>query len=50
MAPSTPSLDNIQGLIIRAYTHPYTRHILLRIEDAAAGRALLDALAPFVTR
>lgn len=48
MAASIPSLENIQGLIVRPFTHPYSRHLLLRIDDAAAGRALLKALAPLV--
>lgn len=49
MASSTPTLDNIQGLIVRPFTHPYARHLLLQIHDAAAGRALLKALSLLVT-
>jgi Dyp-type peroxidase family len=44
-----PSLTNVQGLIVHGYTHPYSRHLLLKITDAAAGRALLKALHPLVT-
>jgi Dyp-type peroxidase family len=49
MASSTPTLDNIQGLIVRPFTHPYARHLLLQINDAADGRALLKALSSLVT-
>ncbi|HEV7402585.1 MAG TPA: hypothetical protein VGO11_06665 [Chthoniobacteraceae bacterium] len=49
MASSTPTLDNIQGLIVRPFTHPYSRHLLFRMDDAAAGRALLKDLSPLVT-
>ena len=44
-----PPLDNVQGLIVRGYKHPYSRHLLLKINDATAGRALLKALHPLVT-
>jgi Dyp-type peroxidase family len=45
----TPSFDNVQGLIVRPYKHAHSRHLLLQIEDAAAGRKLLKELSSLVT-
>ncbi len=46
--PSTedPTLDfaDIQGFIIRGYTHPYARHFMLRIDDAASAKTLIGSL------
>jgi deferrochelatase/peroxidase EfeB len=42
-------LNNLQGLIARPYTHPFSHHLLFRLGSAAAGRALLGRLAPEVT-
>jgi deferrochelatase/peroxidase EfeB len=43
----TPVLDlaDVQGLIVRGYAMPVARHLLLRIDDPAAGRSLLGSLA-----
>jgi len=49
-------LDDIQGLILRGYRKPFARHLLLRVDDAAAFKGPLGDLAeedrasgPFVT-
>jgi len=44
-----PDLANVQGLIVRPYTHGYSRHLLLQIMDAKGGRELLKELRPLVT-
>lgn len=43
---TSPALDlaDIQGLIVRGYTMPNARHLLLRIDSAAAARHLLGSL------
>lgn len=41
--------DNLQGLIVRPYTHLVSNHLLFRFGGAAAARALLGRLAPDVT-
>ncbi|MGY1709826.1 Dyp-type peroxidase [Geodermatophilus sp. SYSU D00758] len=37
-------LADVQGLVVRGYTMPHARHLLLRVDAAAAGRALLGSL------
>ena len=37
-------LADVQGLVLRGYTMPRARHLLLRVDSAAAGRALLGEL------
>ncbi|HEX8155305.1 MAG TPA: hypothetical protein VF698_19380 [Thermoanaerobaculia bacterium] len=38
----------IQGLILRGYTHPQARHFAVNFPDAAAGREFVAAIAPAV--
>jgi len=37
-------LADVQGLVVRGYTMPFARHLLLRIDDPAQGRRLLGSL------
>ena len=43
-AQAVLDLSDIQGLIIRGYTHPFSRHFFLRIEDAAKAKAWVGSL------
>lgn len=49
-------LSDVQGLVVRGYTMPTARHLLLRVDSAPAARALLGSLVdgtpgrPQVTR
>jgi deferrochelatase/peroxidase EfeB len=36
---------NLQGWVVRGYTHPFVRHLVLGITDARAGRRLLGAIS-----
>jgi deferrochelatase/peroxidase EfeB len=40
---------DIQGLILRGYTHPKGRHFVLHFPDAASGRKLIASLVPVLT-
>jgi deferrochelatase/peroxidase EfeB len=40
---------DIQGLILRGYSHPKARHFVLQFPNAAAGQKLVAALVPIVT-
>jgi deferrochelatase/peroxidase EfeB len=40
---------DIQGLILRGYTHPKGRHFVLHFPDAPSGHKFLAQLLPFVT-
>src|SRR4030095_8942144 len=51
LATSAPSLDlhEIQAIVLRPRTAPYFRtHVLLRVDNAQAGRAFLRRLAPHI--
>ena len=37
-------LSDVQGLVVRGYTMPAARHLLLRVDSAPAARALLGSL------
>jgi hypothetical protein len=37
-------LSDVQGLVVRGYTMPTARHLLLRVDSAPAARALLGSL------
>lgn len=39
----------IQGLILRGYSHPKARHFVLHFNDAASGRAFVAAIVPMIT-
>ena len=48
----TLPLDDIQGNVVRAYGRyhfPFARYFFLHIEDAAAGRAFVNAVRDRVT-
>jgi deferrochelatase/peroxidase EfeB len=52
VSPPVPiriDLDNVQGLIVRPYTHPVSSHELVRFPSPAGARAFLAALVPSVT-
>ncbi len=40
---------DIQGLILRGYTHPKGRHFVLHFPDAPSGRKLVASLVPVIT-
>src|SRR4029450_11663541 len=51
LATSAPSLDlhEIQAIVLRPRPAPYFgTHVLLRVDNAQAGRALLRRLAPHI--
>ena len=41
--------ENVQGLILRGYNYPYSRHILCRFPDGKAGRSFLAWARPLIT-
>src|SRR5688500_10036420 len=43
-----PDFSNIQGFVVRGYTHPVSRHFLLEFPSAQAGRELIRFLLPQV--
>jgi len=46
--PDLP-LDQIQGLVLRGYTHPRARHFMINIPNAAAGKKFVAAVTPMIT-
>jgi len=44
--PGPPQLRNVQGLIMRGYTHPYSTHMLFHFPDKAAAAAFMKLLLP----
>jgi Dyp-type peroxidase family len=42
-------IDEIQGNVLRGYTHPVAAYIFLRIDDVARAKALLQRLMPQIT-
>lgn len=40
---------DIQGLILRGYSHPKARHFVLQFPDPASGKTLVAALVPLIT-
>jgi deferrochelatase/peroxidase EfeB len=43
-----PDPRNVQGMILRGYTHPYSCHMLFTFADVAAAPAFLTALMPYL--
>lgn len=41
--------ENVQGLILRGYNYPFSRHLLFKFPDAASGRSFLSWVRPQVT-
>lgn len=46
--PDLP-LDQIQGFVLRGYTHPRARHFMINIPNAAAGKKFVAAVTPMIT-
>jgi deferrochelatase/peroxidase EfeB len=46
--PDLP-FDQIQGFILRGYTHPRVRHFMINVPNAAAGRKFIGAVTPMIT-
>lgn len=46
---TTLPLDQIQGFVLRGYSHPRARHFILNIPAAANGKAFVAAITPFIT-
>jgi Dyp-type peroxidase family len=45
---SAPEFANIQGFVVRGYTHPVSRHFLFHFPSSQAGRNLIRHLLPQV--
>ena len=41
--------DQIQGFILRGYTHPRARHFMINMPATAAGKKFLAAVTPMIT-
>jgi Dyp-type peroxidase family len=46
--PSALDLPDIQGNLVRGYTHPVGAYVFLRVDDAGRGRGFLHGLVPEV--
>ncbi|MEK6374414.1 MAG: hypothetical protein AABO58_17145 [Acidobacteriota bacterium] len=46
--PDLP-LDQIQGFVVRGYTHPRARHFMINIPNASAGKKFVVAVTPMIT-
>lgn len=46
---ATPELAEVQGNVLRGYSHPKAAYIFLHIEDVARGKALLSRMLPRIT-
>ena len=47
-APGPPSPSNVQGLIMRGYTHRYSTHMLFKFPGRAAAAAFMTSLLPYL--
>lgn len=47
--PAAVDLDDIQGNVLRGYSHPTAAYILLRVDDVPRARQLLARILPRVT-
>jgi Dyp-type peroxidase family len=47
--PAEIDLDDIQGNVLRGYSHPTACYIFLRIEDDARARGLIERMLPRIT-
>lgn len=41
--------EQIQGFVLRGYSHPRARHFMINIPAAAAGRKFVSAIMPLIT-
>ncbi|HYI12642.1 MAG TPA: hypothetical protein VEK57_26560 [Thermoanaerobaculia bacterium] len=46
--PAPPAPSNVQGLIVRGYTHPYSTHMLFHFPSRGAAAAFVQALLPYL--
>lgn len=46
--PPPPAPSNVQGLIVRGYTHPYSTHMLFHFPNRGAAAAFIKALLPYL--
>jgi deferrochelatase/peroxidase EfeB len=52
VTPQVPiriDFDNVQGILVRPYTHPVSCHLLLRFDSAGGAQSFLRAIVPLVT-
>ncbi|MDQ4133126.1 MAG: Dyp-type peroxidase [Actinomycetota bacterium] len=49
MAPSALELAEIQGNLLRGYSHPSAAYVFVRVDDATGGRGWLGGLVDHVT-
>jgi deferrochelatase/peroxidase EfeB len=47
-ASGPPERSNVQGLIMRGYTHPYSTHMLFSFPSRAAAGAFMKSLLPYL--
>jgi Dyp-type peroxidase family len=47
--PAQIDLADIQGNVLRGYTHPCAAYLFLRVDDATRARALMRRMLPLVT-
>jgi deferrochelatase/peroxidase EfeB len=45
---SGPDKSNIQGMILRGFTHPYSCHMIFQFKDQAGAGSFIKAIFPFV--
>lgn len=45
---SGPDQSNIQGMILRGFTHPYSCHLIFQFKDQPGARGFIKAIFPFV--
>jgi deferrochelatase/peroxidase EfeB len=46
--PGPPQRSNVQGLIMRGYTHPYSTHMLFHFPGRGAAAAFVRSLLPYL--
>ncbi len=46
---TTLPLDQIQGFVLRGYSHPHARHFTIHVPAATNGKAFVAAVTPLIT-
>ena len=46
---TTLPLEQIQGFVLRGYSHPHARHFMIQVPAAANGKAFIAAITPRIT-
>ena len=46
---TTLPLDQIQGFVLRGYSHPRARHFMVQVPAATNGKAFVAAITPLIT-